>query len=576
MAATHSLQLVSSSSQSASIADASCPNLKITGSQTWMAWINIGTFASSGRTIMGRSTSTATQILRLEINPTGGVSDSRAQFQITGLTTNTAVTSISNLTAGVWVHVTGVYDSSNSKLLIYINGELENSVTASGTANNPTSKFGVGILGDYTSHNYFDGKIRNARVYASALTQAQIRSEMNVDTPAIATVGDWPLNNAYTDNSGNGYTLTPSGSPTFSTTYPDAIDLVENGTYLSKHKITIDNTKVSGSSDLTDVPVVFTEDNFLADAFSNSLNGGADIRFSTDEDGKIRLAHEIVTWNTGTSVAEVHVKVNTLSYNTDTDIYVHYNNSSAVAIDENGAFGKHQVWGTNWKAVYPLQSLTVDSTRSSFDLTNNNTVGSAATKIGNGADFSASNTNKSLSYAGTMGYTGSSYTVLLWMKMQAEISSGEKYMLQIGDTASDTRIDMGYEYNGGTRRIKGGRTRNGVANDFVYSNQTLGTSNWHHMAVSYNGSTVYLHYNGSNVGNTASSGNGSVNQASGFRIGSSLVPDNYVSAYIDQVMLYSGQLSDDFITTLYNNQNSPSTFATASAVGNTSAFFMFL
>jgi len=36
----------------------------------------------------------------------------------------------------------------------------------------------------------------------------------------------------------------------------------------SKHKLTIDNTKVSDAANLTNFPVLLTEDNFLADAFS--------------------------------------------------------------------------------------------------------------------------------------------------------------------------------------------------------------------------------------------------------------------------------------------------------------------
>ena len=85
-----------------------------------------------------------------------------------------------------------------------------------------------------------------------------------------------------------------------------------------RHKIVIDHTKVSGGSNLSNFPVLFTEANFLSDIFSQSDNGGGDVRFSSDESGSTRLACEISIWNTSTSKAEVYVKIPALSASSDT------------------------------------------------------------------------------------------------------------------------------------------------------------------------------------------------------------------------------------------------------------------
>ncbi len=65
-----------------------------------------------------------------------------------------------------------------------------------------------------------------------------------------------------------------------------------------KQKITIQSTQVVGSGSHSDLPVLVTLDHLdteVVDAGSNSaLNGGGDIRFSTDSAGSTQLACEIV------------------------------------------------------------------------------------------------------------------------------------------------------------------------------------------------------------------------------------------------------------------------------------------
>lgn len=569
MAVTHSLDLEASSSQYASIADASCPNLEISGSQTWEAWIKTES-TGGNKVIAAKGKASTANYHQMAVNG----STEQFDFYLVGLTTNNLCRSNLVIQTGVWYHVAGVYDSSAGKLRVYINGELDKEVTAGGSASDSNSNFAIGCNfsgGSDAAASFFDGLLRNVRVWNVARTQAQIRADMNVDTPSDTTglQGNWILNNAYTDSSGNGYTLTPSGSPVFSTTYPDALDLAENTNWTKKHKITIDNTKVAGSADLTDFPFVLTESNFLAEAFSNSLNGGADLRFSLDVEGKQRLAHEVVSWDTTGSTGEVWVKINTLSYNTDTDIYVHYGNSGASALNENEAFGKHQVWGANWKGVWHFQSSSVDSTSNSNDGTDSNiSYGSSSGDLGNGASFNGSSSKIMRADNASLDLTGS-YTILSRIKPVLPSSNQFAQIVSKYDTGAPAGVG-GYGFylfnNAGTQRIEIGH-HTGSAAPALNVNHTLSEANFSNVDVVWNGTTFVIYVNGSSIGSGASASGNPANNAKALNIGTfgSLQSNSELGRWfngsMDNLMIYSGALSADFITTLYNNQNSPSTFA---------------
>jgi hypothetical protein len=287
--------------------------------------------------------------------------------------------------------------------------------------------------------------------------------------------------------------------------------------------------------------------------------GGQDLRFSTDVLGKTRLAHEVVSWDTAGKTGEVWVKANTLGATTNTPIYVHYKNPTASALDENEAFGKHQVYVSGWKGIYHLND-NIDSTLNSTDLTASGSPTYVSGKINQAVDFGSSNTTAKLETTSVMGIDGGNITILGWYKLNAEIASGDWNFIKHGNNTSDVGYNFVYQYNSGTRRFVFARNKYFVAaNTFTYDT-TLGTSNYNHIVLRYNGTNLEGFLNSSNIGSVASSGNGGGNDYQGFVIGSGGT-GAYSSIDADNVMVYSGALSDDFITTLYNNQNNPATFA---------------
>ena len=151
------------------IADASCANLEITGSQTWIAFGRADIIGSGAdRCLLGKRDASSGNINDLYFD-----GNAKGAFRLTGLTTNSSIYSDVVLEAGKWYMVIGVYDSANTKLKIWVNG-IKKEVTASGSTTDTDGDFSIGRLGK-SAANYFDGLIQNACVLSVALSDDQVK-----------------------------------------------------------------------------------------------------------------------------------------------------------------------------------------------------------------------------------------------------------------------------------------------------------------------------------------------------------------------------------------------------------------
>ncbi len=129
--------------------------------------------------------------------------------------------------------------------------------------------------------------------------------------------------------------------------------------WAQKQTITIDNTKVSGTGSHTNVQVLITLDHLdstVVDAGANSaLNGGGDIRFSSDSAGVTQLACEVVEFVTNATPAsracEIWVKVPSVSTSIDTVIYIWYKKAAEVQPAVTTTYGRNAVW-TGWIMLF--------------------------------------------------------------------------------------------------------------------------------------------------------------------------------------------------------------------------------
>ncbi|MHA2398491.1 MAG: DUF2341 domain-containing protein [Promethearchaeota archaeon] len=146
--------------------------------------------------------------------------------------------------------------------------------------------------------------------------------------------------------------------------------------YFNYYKeITIDHTKVSGSSNLTDFPVLISI--LDTDLYDKVQSNGNDIAFYNGTDW---LDHEIEVFNqtySGTQAQLIAwVRIPSLSPTTDTKIYIYYGNST-MSSQENPT----GVWDSNYLGVWHLSE---DPTGIVYDSTTNNNDGSSYGSMNSG------------------------------------------------------------------------------------------------------------------------------------------------------------------------------------------------
>jgi hypothetical protein len=154
------------------------------------------------------------------------------------------------------------------------------------------------------------------------------------------------------------------------------------------------------------------------------------------------------------------------------------------------------------------------------------------------------------------GVTGGTITLSIWVKLASEISSGIWCFFLQRDYSTQVKYAIYYDYNRGTRRLNFQRTRYSIVDDSSYYKTTLGTSDWHHLVLTYDNSNVRGYKNGVLVaGPTASTGNGSI---------SSTHPDNvfigsedttrFPNAVLYDARVYNRALSANEIAEIYHKR----------------------
>lgn len=135
--------------------------------------------------------------------------------------------------------------------------------------------------------------------------------------------------------------------------------------------ITIDHTKVSGSGDLTDFPVLISgiyDGTGGEPDLRSAANGGdiqnvdttatitgadsapADLAFYNDENLTVQYDHEVQFYDPTTGQFVAHVRIPTLDGDADTVFYMHYGNAAITTSQENIA----GVWDANYISVWHM------------------------------------------------------------------------------------------------------------------------------------------------------------------------------------------------------------------------------
>lgn len=247
--------------------------------------------------------------------------------------------------------------------------------------------------------------------------------------------------------------------------------------WTKKCSLTIDNTKVSGTANLSNFPVLLTEVNFPSTIFDNTIATGADLRFTSDEAGTTELAFEVVNWDTTNDKAEVWVKVPTVDYDDDTVFYVWYGNATATAYAHTDTYGTHACWD-DYDLVFHMESESslIDSSPNGYNMAAIGTPISTTGKVGKGVEFNGSNIGYARKLVDSPNLTGTtSFTYTMWAQTHA---NGWDYTYCVGwDNVSGGRAD--------TAAIDGSRACYWGSSGLVAPHPKMTLNTWHHLTIGY-------------------------------------------------------------------------------------------
>ncbi len=325
-----------------------------------------------------------------------------------------------------------------------------------------------------------------------------------------------------------------------------------NTGWTNRKALRIDHTKVSGSSNLTNFPVLVsvTDGNLktVANGGNVGKNDGTDILF-TASDGASQLAHEIESYNAGTGQLIAWVSVPTVSPAADTVIYMYYGNSSAA--DQQNRTG---VWDSNYEAVWHLPNGTTlsanDSTRNG-----NNAASLNGSSAGGGEIDGAASLNGSSNFilvpnsSSLNGWT--QQTISLWMKAQTDMVTFARLI----EKGANNEWALSFVNQALTLENLG---TNSVA---LTTGILVADNTWHKIDATINNSTkaIAIYVDGAlNVSGTSASSASSTNN--NLSIGQYGGGGYYYHGLLDEVQISNTVRSAGWIGTGYNNQSSPSTF----------------
>jgi len=329
-----------------------------------------------------------------------------------------------------------------------------------------------------------------------------------------------------------------------------------NASWDYRKEITVDNTKVSGSSNLTDYPLLVSVTD--SDLITGAQADADDILF-TSADGSTQLDHEIESYDSGAGTLTAWVRIPTLSYNVDTTIYMYYGNGAAS--NQENATG---VWAANHVAVYHMAEDPSASAPQLQDSTSNNLDATAygsmtsgdlfAAKVNGGTDFDGS--NDYFATSANLGVTSASArSVSLWFYQDA---SANKNLVGWGGSSTGTLFDFMLMSGQVEAHFYG--TGYDLTSGYTGSPANYSTGTWNHAVITYDGTTVRIYVNGAfykSKNFTLNTSNSTLKIASG-----GFSSYQYFNGDLDEVRVHNTALSADWITTTYNNQSSPSTFYT--------------
>ncbi|MCA2960222.1 MAG: DUF2341 domain-containing protein [Silvanigrellales bacterium] len=312
--------------------------------------------------------------------------------------------------------------------------------------------------------------------------------------------------------------------------------------------------------------------------YAKALPSGADLRFVA-ADGLTLLSHEIDTWNTsGESL--VWVKLPSIAASgTTTSFYLYYGNNAAAPLPLNLA---RATWKSGTKLVYHfngqnadgssgVNSLYEDSTGSNSHAVKRGTVTIVTSRVGNGISTLAGNIDlrgsgpeiSHLNNAQTL-------TAVAWVRTLGPGPSSRHAILCYGSNTSNADNRMCFQIRDDRHRIFSRTDDSTFVEVTADGNSYVTRDVWTLVAYSFNTATgdVKMYTDGQLTFSTTLTLPAAQFPSSpsiGASIGSLADGSFQFEGYLDEVRLYEGILSGEWLKAEYLSQNAPASFAVAGA-----------
>jgi len=313
-----------------------------------------------------------------------------------------------------------------------------------------------------------------------------------------------------------------------------------------KKAITIDATKISGTHTNFPVLISLASDTDLA---THAQDDGDDILFT--DTNNVKLAHEIEKFVKSTGELVAWVKIPSISSTANTIIYMHY--GCADAPNQQNPAG---VWSNGYSGVWHLNETTGTVIKDSTGVNNGtpyNVTLDVAGKINGGDEFN-----------GTTAYTDipdhaslepGEMTISRWCYVPSLGAVRNAINKHHVGTASGYALGL-VDDNRFTFQAGNGTTWPAFS---VFSAPISATGTWYYVVGVHTTTSHKIYVNAAETIVTTS-GNIAPNTQPLWFSRDVNTPTNYYPGHLDEVRISSVPRSADWITTEYNNQNSPSTF----------------
>lgn len=344
-------------------------------------------------------------------------------------------------------------------------------------------------------------------------------------------------------------------------------------------KITIDQSKVVGP--LVQFPIYIDLRHMPISFFNDCLANGADLRV-TKSDGVTQLARELVFIQKTANAGELHFIADNLSQGASLEFYLYYGNNTAIEPAPNSTYGKNNVWINNYVGVWHLQEPANNFNRGYQDSTSYinhaNGVSMALTAI------KGKLSGKAQDFDGTADYifvpnsnalenlTESSFTLSAWHysdQVPENIPWYNSFDALICKPGEHTGIFYNYNANYLSTIWAGPLSYD------INSNQKP-INEWHYASQvvdAVNGARMESFFvDGNQQGSALYSGALRDYSTTPFKFGACNIPgidwDWVLNGKLDEIRISKTNRSAAWIKTEFNNQSSPNTFYSISAVEN--------